>query len=120
MNEQIPLIVQSGLTLLLEVQSSLFEETRKAIAPFAEIVKSPEYIHTYRITDLSLWNAASSGITSQEVMERLQRFAKFPVFMGKRLKTKEMQFMTDFEKDLKKGSWFPLWRILHSIYLMLL
>ena len=79
MNGQLPLIVQSDLTLLLEVQSSLFEETRKAIAPFAEIVKSPEYIHTYQITDLSLWNAASSGIHSQEVMERLQRFAKFPV-----------------------------------------
>lgn len=79
MDEQLPLIVQSDLTLLLEVQSLLFEETRKAIAPFAEIVKSPEYIHTYRITDLSLWNAASSGISSQEVMERLQRYAKFPV-----------------------------------------
>jgi len=79
MDEQLPLIVQSDLTLLLEVQSSLFQETRKAIAPFAEIVKSPEYIHTYQITDLSLWNAASSGISSQGVTERLQRFAKFPV-----------------------------------------
>lgn len=54
MDEQLPLIVQSDLTLLLEVQSSLFEQTRKAIAPFAEIVKSPEYIYTYQITDLSL------------------------------------------------------------------
>src|SRR3990167_10781014 len=79
MNEQLPLIVQSDLTLLLEVQSSLFEQTREAIAPFAEIVKSPDYVHTYQITDLSLWNAASSGLQSQEVIERLQRFAKFPV-----------------------------------------
>lgn len=46
MDEQLPLIVQSDHTLLLEVQSPLFEQTRKAIAPFAEIVKSPEYIHT--------------------------------------------------------------------------
>lgn len=79
MNEQLPLIVQSDLTLLLEVQSSLFEQTRKAIAPFAEIVKSPDYVHTYQITDLSLWNAASSGLHAKEVIERLQRFAKFPV-----------------------------------------
>ena len=79
MDEQLPLIVQSDLTLLLEVQSPLFEQTRQAIAPFAEIVKSPEYIHTYQITDLSLWNAATCGLDSKEVMERLQRFAKFPV-----------------------------------------
>ncbi|MBM3206800.1 MAG: hypothetical protein FJZ43_04230 [Candidatus Staskawiczbacteria bacterium] len=59
MDEQLPLIVQSDLTLLLEVQSSLFEQTRQAITPFVEIVKSPEYIHTCQITNLSLWNAAS-------------------------------------------------------------
>ena len=60
-------------------------------------------------------------ITGQYV-EQIQAIAKsfeFLVSMGKRLNTKEMQFMTDFEKDLKKGSWFPLWRILHSIYPML-
>ena len=55
-----PLIVQGDRTLLLETQGQRFEAARDAIAPFAELEKSPEYIHTYRITPLSLWNAASS------------------------------------------------------------
>lgn len=74
-----PLIVQSDMSLLLEVYSPLFEETREAIAPFAEIVKSPDHIHTYRITPLSLWNAGAAGVTSIDVIERLKKFSKFPI-----------------------------------------
>src|SRR5215213_5269012 len=74
-----PLIVQSDRTLLLEVQSPRFTAAREAIGPFAELEKSPEYIHTYRITPLSLWNAAAAGLPAQAMVERLQEFAKYPV-----------------------------------------
>ncbi|HEU5101467.1 MAG TPA: DNA repair helicase XPB [Roseiflexaceae bacterium] len=74
-----PLIVQSDRTLLLEVQSPRFAEAREAIAPFAELEKSPEYIHTYRITPLSLWNAAAAGLPAEAMVERLKAFAKYPV-----------------------------------------
>jgi DNA excision repair protein ERCC-3 len=74
-----PLIVQGDRTLLLEVQSPRFAAAREAIAPFAELEKSPEYIHTYRITPLSLWNAAAAGLPAREMVERLTAFAKYPV-----------------------------------------
>ncbi|OPY81734.1 MAG: hypothetical protein A4E65_01005 [Syntrophorhabdus sp. PtaU1.Bin153] len=74
-----PLIVQSDMTMLLETASPYYEETRDAIASFAEIAKSPEHMHTYRITPISLWNAASSGITPDEVMERLTRHSRFEI-----------------------------------------
>jgi DNA excision repair protein ERCC-3 len=57
-----PLIVQSDHTLLLEVHNPLYEPARTAIGAFAELEKSPEHIHTYRITPLSLWNAAAAGL----------------------------------------------------------
>ena len=57
-----PLIVQSDHTLLLEVHNPLYEPARTAIGTFAELEKSPEHIHTYRITPLSLWNAAAAGL----------------------------------------------------------
>lgn len=72
-----PLIIQSDRTLLLEVQNPLFEEVRDAISPFADLLKSPEYIHTYRITPLSLWNAASVGLTAEEIIATLERYAKY-------------------------------------------
>jgi DNA excision repair protein ERCC-3 len=74
-----PLIVQSDRTLLLETQNPRFEGCRAAIAPFAELEKSPEYIHTYRITPLSLWNAAAAGMPADEMIARLHAFAKYPV-----------------------------------------
>jgi DNA excision repair protein ERCC-3 len=58
-----PLIVQSDRTLLLDVHAERAEDARAAILPFAELEKSPEHIHTYRITPLSLWNAASAGFS---------------------------------------------------------
>ncbi|MFM7113132.1 MAG: helicase-associated domain-containing protein, partial [Planctomycetota bacterium] len=57
-----PLIVQGDRTILLEVDNPRYEPARDAIAPFAELVKSPEHIHTYRLTPLSLWNAAAAGL----------------------------------------------------------
>ncbi len=74
-----PLIAQSDHTLLLETQSPRFEAARDALLSFAELVKSPEYIHTWRITPLSLWNAAAAGHTADEVIGRLHEFAKYPV-----------------------------------------
>ena len=56
-----PLIVQSDKTVLLEVDSPLAAEARQAIAPFAELERSPEHVHTYRITPLALWNARAAG-----------------------------------------------------------
>lgn len=74
-----PMIVQSDRTVLLEVGNPLYEEARDLLALFAELVKSPEHIHTYAITPLSLWNAAAAGLTAESVLEGLERFAKFPV-----------------------------------------
>jgi DNA excision repair protein ERCC-3 len=74
-----PLIVQGDRTLLLEVQNPRFAAAREALAPFAELEKSPEYIHSYRITPLSLWNAAAAGLPAAEMVERLRTFARYPV-----------------------------------------
>lgn len=70
------LIVQSDLTILLETDHPLYEEARDALSGFAELVKSPEYIHTYKLTQLSLWNASSAGVLPERVLGDLQRFAK--------------------------------------------
>ena len=74
-----PLIVQSDMSLLLETDSPLYPEVRDAIAPFAEIIKCPEHVHTYKITPLSLWNAASAGLDAPEVLSRLRAHSRFPV-----------------------------------------
>ncbi len=76
---QNPLIVQSDNTALLETVGPHYSEVRDALMRFAELVKSPEYVHTWRITPLSLWNAAASGLTADAVVETLERWAKFPV-----------------------------------------
>lgn len=74
-----PLIVQSDRTLLLEVAHPQFETTRDEIARFAELVKSPEHIHTYRISPLSLWNASASGIDASVIIETIMRWSKYAV-----------------------------------------
>ena len=76
---QNPLIVQSDKTVLLEVMNPLFEEARDMLARFAELVKSPEHIHTYQITPLSLWNAAASGLDAPAILGDLERLSKFPL-----------------------------------------
>ena len=74
-----PLIVQSDATVLLEVASPKAGDARAALARFAELEKSPEHIHTYRITPLSLWNAASAGVSPDDVAATLVGYAKYPV-----------------------------------------
>ena len=72
-----PLVVQSDRTLLLEVDHPLYAEARDALAQFAELEKSPEHIHTYRLTPLSLWNAAAAGLDAARVIEMLNQFSKY-------------------------------------------
>lgn len=74
-----PLIVQSDLTVLLEVASPKADDARGELARFAELEKSPEHVHTYRITPLSLWNAASAGLHADTVTAALVEYAKYPV-----------------------------------------
>ena len=79
LKEDKPLIVQSDRSILLETDGPCFEDARDAIALFAELLKSPEHIHTYRLTPLSLWNAAASGMSADEILERLQQFSKYEI-----------------------------------------
>jgi DNA excision repair protein ERCC-3 len=72
-----PLIIQGDKSLLLEVQNERYEAARDSLTRFAELEKSPEYIHTYRITPLSLWNAASSGLTAAQILADLEDFSKY-------------------------------------------
>ena len=76
---QLALIVQGDHSLLLDVHNPGFEQARAEIAPFSELVKSPEHIHTYRMTPLSLWNAASAGIREDEIITALTENSRFPV-----------------------------------------
>ncbi|MEU0491109.1 DNA repair helicase XPB [Nocardiopsis sp. NPDC006139] len=73
------LIVQSDKTLLLEVDHESADECRRTIAPFAELERAPEHVHTYRITPLALWNARAAGHDAEQVVDALIRFSKFPV-----------------------------------------
>lgn len=73
------LIVQSDNTVLLEVHSPRAEAAREALAPFAELVKSPEHVHTYRLTPLSIWNARSAGLSGAAMIAALREHAKYPV-----------------------------------------
>jgi len=77
--EQKPLIVQSDRTILLTVDSPLYAAARDALASFAELQKCPEHIHTYRLTPLSLWNAAAAGHSAEEVVAALERLARYEV-----------------------------------------
>jgi DNA excision repair protein ERCC-3 len=72
-----PLIVQSDRSLLLEVGGPDADACRDALAPFCELVKSPEHVHTYRITPISVWNAASAGLAADEMVAALERFSRF-------------------------------------------
>ena len=74
-----PLIVQSDKTLLLEVDHPQAAEARKAIAPFAELERSPEHIHTYRLTPLGLWNARAAGHDAEQVVDALLAHSRYAV-----------------------------------------
>ena len=74
-----PLIVQSDKTLLLDIDHPLSNECRRAIASFAELEKSPEHIHTYRLTSLGLWNARAAGLDAEQVIDQLLKYSRFAV-----------------------------------------
>jgi DNA excision repair protein ERCC-3 len=74
-----PLIVQSDKTLLLEVDHPDAQACRMAIAPFAELERSPEHVHTYRLTPLGLWNARAAGHDAESVVDSLIKFSRYPV-----------------------------------------
>ncbi|TDC85466.1 DNA repair helicase XPB [Actinomadura sp. 7K507] len=74
-----PLIVQSDKTLLLEVDHDLADACRKEIAPFAELERAPEHVHTYRVTPLALWNARAAGHDAEQVVDTLIKFSRYPV-----------------------------------------
>jgi DNA excision repair protein ERCC-3 len=74
-----PLIVQGDRSILVEVDNPRYAEARDALAPFAELEKSPEHVHTYRLTPLSLWNAAAAGLSADTMIGVLGRYSKFPL-----------------------------------------
>ncbi|TCP56584.1 DNA excision repair protein ERCC-3 [Tamaricihabitans halophyticus] len=74
-----PLIVQSDKTVLLEVDHAKADEARTAIAPFAELERAPEHVHSYRVTPLALWNARAAGHDAEQVVDVLTTYSKFPV-----------------------------------------
>jgi len=74
-----PLIVQSDKSILLEVDNDRYQDARDALARFAELEKSPEHIHTYRITPLSLWNAAAAGMNAERIIAALHEYTKYDV-----------------------------------------
>ncbi|MFD4195552.1 DNA repair helicase XPB [Amycolatopsis thermoflava] len=74
-----PLIVQSDKTVLLEVDHPMADDARIAIAPFAELERAPEHVHTYRVTPLALWNARAAGHDAEQVVDALTTYSRFPV-----------------------------------------
>lgn len=74
-----PLIVQSDKTVLLEIDHPLAREARNALAPFAELERAPEHVHTYRVTPLALWNARAAGHDAEQVVHVLETYSRFPV-----------------------------------------
>src|ERR1051325_8632467 len=74
-----PLIVQSDKTLRLEVDHPRARDCRRAIAAFAELERSPEHIHTYRLTPLGLWNARAAGHDAEQVVDALVTYSRYPV-----------------------------------------
>ncbi len=74
-----PIIVQSDRTILLEVDRPRSSEARDVLAAFAELEKSPEHIHSYRLTPLSLWNAAAAGLTANGILQQLADLSKYDI-----------------------------------------
>jgi len=74
-----PLIVQSDRTLLLDVHAPLAKECANDLIPFAELERSPEHLHTYRLTPLSLWNAASAGFSADDAANVLTKYSRYDV-----------------------------------------
>ena len=79
MQESKPLIIQGDRSILLDIHDPEANEARFALIPFAELEKSPEHLHTYRLTPLSLWNAAGVGLSADSIMKTLTGFSRFKV-----------------------------------------
>ena len=103
-----PLIVQGDHTLLLETMSPRYEEARDHLLAFAELVKSPEYVHTWRITPLSLWNAAAAGHSADEVVATLHELAKYPVPEHIPVSVREKMARYGALRLLRDGDWLRL------------
>ncbi len=125
MNYENPLIVQGDRSLLLDVHAPLAEECRNALIPFAELEKSPEHLHTYRLTPLSLWNAASAGFSADDAIDVLQKFARYDVPQSVTMWIKETSNRfgkikliegPDIEVPVKEGSAEKI--IEHHLYLV--
>ena len=125
MNYENPLIVQGDRSLLLDVHAPLAEECRNALIPFAELEKSPEHLHTYRLTPLSLWNAASAGFSADDAISVLQKFARYDVPQSVTMWIKETASRfgkikliegPDIEVPVKEGSAEKI--IEHHLYLV--
>ncbi len=125
MNYENPLIVQGDRSLLLDVHAPLAEECRNALIPFAELEKSPEHLHTYRLTPLSLWNAASAGFSADDAIDVLQKFARYDVPQSVTMWIKETASRfgkikliegPDIEVPVKEGSAEKI--IEHNLYLV--
>ena len=108
MNFENPLIVQGDRSLLLDVHAPLAEECRNALIPFAELEKSPEHLHTYRLSPLSLWNAASVGFSADDAVAVLQKYARYDVPQSVCVWIKEivsrfgkLTLLPGFEKEVK-------------------
>ena len=100
-----PIIVQSDGTILLDVHSANFQDARDDISGFAELIKSPEHIHTYEISSLSLWNAASAGISPEQAIASLDKWARFKIPENIIFKIKESGSL--FGKIILLPSEFP-------------
>ena len=101
-----PVIIQSDNTLLVEVDNPEFENARDSISPFSELEKSPEYIHTYRITPLSLWNAAASGLGYKEIIACLETYSKYDIPDIVLITIKEQMYRYGLLKLVKEGDDF--------------
>ena len=93
-----PLIVQSDMTLLLETNNDSYESAQDELSAFAEMVKSPEYIHTYKMTPISLWNAASAGVKSADILASLEKYSKYPISETVTARMRHELFLTGLRK----------------------
>lgn len=104
-----PIIVQSDKTLLVEVNNELYIEVRDKLSRFAEVIKSPEYIHTYKISPISLWNAATSGMSYQDIIEILEKYSKYEV---------PQNVIKDIEDNINKYGKIKIIREENSLFLI--
>ncbi|NEW05442.1 DEAD/DEAH box helicase family protein [Paenibacillus sp. SYP-B3998] len=104
-----PLIVQNDLSVLLETHHLEFEQVRRTLSRFAVLLKSPDHLHTYRITPLSLWNAAAAGMQIEEMLSFLQSYAKFGV---------PTHVMSSIRKYSKRYGLLRLENVGHELYLV--